>query len=321
MPTNQIRLGRIPISPLFSPTDEFWNQLFSGTFGAIIGSVVGAATAVTVLYFTNRHQTGLSEKALHLQRDESRRGREIAAVADLIDFLTQLSHNKAMNFDHAGREIVRHCDLLTLNAPPSLANRWRQTSAFDRLGFTRHPIAHSIGINLAIADTAMAISKSDLSKTFSGGAAMDECAQQIIRTLIRWPQLSEDEVAQNLEVALSAQENAALRFSGQVLEQADRTSVHVQPGAAFDERSFIQSRLRQGLPGAIRASHLDQCQLIERASLRAYEDEWLQPMILEADSDPIQQANIFRGWRRERDRPAGRQEESIRDATVGGDRR
>ncbi|TFB67198.1 hypothetical protein E3N86_00035 [Cryobacterium sp. Hz7] len=141
-------------------TNDVWLQLWSGAIGAVVGAVMGGVSAILVLYFTNKHQAGLSQIALEQQadglkdqllsqREERRETREIEAVAELLEFITKLLHDQPEDLSFVP-DLVRRCDQLTLNSSDEVGKHWRTTSKFDVLGVSRHPYAETLTVKIAL---------------------------------------------------------------------------------------------------------------------------------------------------------------------------
>jgi hypothetical protein len=232
---------------------EFELQLWSGTIGAVGGSVLGMIAAVVVLQMTNHHQKKLSEdergiqeqqakkqledqerqseRKLKDQRDESRVQRELDAVADLLKVITDLLAEKPDTMAFT-TELVRSCDRLTLSSTERVSSRWRDTASFDALGVSRHPLAEALAVAIAVGQIGGPLRR-DLAEEHGGEVPrelwtvvginrvswnmINATFASVCGTLLSWPHLTDDQKA----VAFDAKRDWAVRTAREVAVAAD----------------------------------------------------------------------------------------------------
>ena len=215
-------------------------QLWSGVWGAIFGAILGGIFTLLILWITIVSQKGTaraeatreseaatarlnqqvtdaaarleqqktdSSKQLSDQREEKRETREFEAVSELLEFLTALQHDKPRDFAFV-RELVRLCDRLTLSSNTVVGEDWKTTESGDRLGATRHPLAQSLAIILALEQVgpAMVALLDDLynhelpfqfrmavRRTMDPMVTLDKELNSLASSLLSWQNLRDDE--------------------------------------------------------------------------------------------------------------------------------
>lgn len=163
-------------------SDDFMTQLWSGTYGALFGAILGGAVAVLIVLLTNHSQSKSAQRALDerarasrdllsqqalaskaalddqkkAQRKEKRETREFEAVAQLLQFMTSLLDERPDDLGFVS-ELVRRCDQLTLSSHKKVAKNWRTTFKRDQLGVSRHPFAETIATAIALQQVRVTV--------------------------------------------------------------------------------------------------------------------------------------------------------------------
>ncbi|MEL4317953.1 hypothetical protein WJX64_02960 [Leifsonia sp. YIM 134122] len=206
-----------------------WDNLLSGTIGAILGAVLGGGVTVLVLFLTNRVTRQENAKALSLQkghfetaasqadahfkaqlsadREAAREAREISAVEALLTFLQTDFYDNPTDL-HLLPKLAARCNLLTLNARREVSEGW-DTVRFNRMnsGRRRHPLEKAIvpwvsAINLArrfpnvapLLDGATAVFPViSIADVEDSDREIRRAAEALSRRLLQWAHLSDEE--------------------------------------------------------------------------------------------------------------------------------
>lgn len=131
----------------------FWQNLWSGAMGAVIG----AAVSVLILLMTNAYTRRENEKALRQgerhfeqqlgsEREMTREQRELDVVAELLTYL-QTSFDRDPTNPDLIPDLMAITNRLVLNSRENVADGWRERAGRSDhvpVRVERHPLAHAL---------------------------------------------------------------------------------------------------------------------------------------------------------------------------------